>query len=47
MILEKQMMNQTEEDDVFNFILFFIYSLFVLLSTSKIKMLIKFIEIFF
>ena len=30
MILEKQMMNQTEEDDVFNFILFFIYSLFVL-----------------
>jgi hypothetical protein len=32
------------EDDVLNFILYFIYSLFVLLSTSKIEMLIKFIQ---
>ena len=35
------------EDDVFNFILYFIYSLFDLLSTSKIEMLIKFIQKFF
>jgi len=32
------------EADVINFILYFIYSLFVLLSTSKIEMLIKFIQ---
>jgi hypothetical protein len=30
-----------------NFILYFIYSLFVLLSTSKIEMLIKFLQKFF
>ena len=35
------------EDDVFNFILYFIYSLFVLLSTSKNQMLIKFLQKFF
>ena len=32
------------EDDVFNFNLYFIYSLFVLLSTSKNQMLIKFLQ---
>ena len=35
------------EDDVFNFVLYFIYSLFVLLSTSKNQMLIKFLQKFF
>jgi hypothetical protein len=38
------MMMQKEKKLLVNFILYFIYSLFVLLSTSKIEMLIKNIE---
>jgi len=38
------MMKKKREDDVIKFNLYFIYSLFVLLSTSKIEMLIKFIQ---
>jgi len=41
------MMKKKREDDVIKFNLYFIYSLFVLLSTSKIEMLIKFIQKFF
>jgi len=40
-------MKKKREDDVIKFNLYFIYSLFVLLSTSKIEMLIKFIQKFF
>jgi len=40
-------MEEKIKEDAINFNLYFICSLFVLLSTSKIEMLIKFLQKFF